>query len=89
MSLGREAATEGPQGLRRLEGALSDSRSVLRRAGRLQRSLGECGDPGLERLAAACVEAAQELLAGLEVARAEERRRTRELLRPGLSEPPD
>ncbi|MHB8323328.1 MAG: hypothetical protein ACYDHB_02710 [Candidatus Dormibacteria bacterium] len=72
----------GLAGLHGLERAARDARSVARRVERLAAQLAtQPEDPALELLRAELVEAAEQLVAGLEERRARERLRLRSLLR--------
>jgi hypothetical protein len=73
--------TPGADRLRALDALVSDVRSLLRRAGRVQRQTADVGDIELTEQSGELLEAAERLLAGVEERRREERQEARRQLR--------
>jgi hypothetical protein len=71
----------GVDRLRALDSLASDARSLLRRAGRVQRQTADLADPALTEQSVELVAATERLLASVEERRQEERQRARRQLR--------
>ncbi|HVB14427.1 MAG TPA: hypothetical protein VNH38_06710 [Candidatus Dormibacteraeota bacterium] len=67
--------------LRALDALASDARSLLRRAGRVQRQTADLGDSAITQQGRELVEAAEQLLNSLEERRRDERLLARQQLR--------
>jgi hypothetical protein len=74
-------STQGADRLRALDALASDVRSLLRRAGRVQRQTADVGDTELTEQSGELLEATERLLAGVDERRHEERLQARRQLR--------
>lgn len=71
----------GAARLRALDALTSDTRSLLRRVGRVQRQAADLGDPVLSEQGRELVDCTERLLTSLEERRQDERRLARQQLR--------
>jgi hypothetical protein len=73
----------GASRLRALDAVTTDTRSLLRRAGKVQRQTADLGDPVVTEQGQELVDAAQRLLESLEERRRDERLLARQQIRGG------
>jgi hypothetical protein len=81
-----DLSAPGASQLRALDGLASDTRSILRRASRLQRQTRDLGDPALSEQGRELVATAERLLSSLEERRREGRMLARQQLRGSVAE---
>ncbi|MGA7173416.1 MAG: hypothetical protein WCB86_06965 [Candidatus Dormiibacterota bacterium] len=78
-----DLSTPGASRLRALDAVAADTRSLLRRAGKVQRQTADLGDPAVTEQGQELVDAAQRLLESLEERRRDERLLARQHIRGG------
>ncbi|HVB53609.1 MAG TPA: hypothetical protein VNF24_05400 [Candidatus Acidoferrales bacterium] len=76
-----DLSVSGAGRLRALDALASDTRSLLRRAGKVQRNTADLGDPSVTEQGRELVDATERLLASLEERRRDERLLARQHLR--------